>query len=240
MKIGILGIQGRMGQMIAMALNSGAYNAQIGAEVGRSGNKEAAFLDCDVMIDFTTPEAALAHAQIAAQMSKPLVTGTTGFSAAKQEALIKASRQAPILQSANMSLGVNLLLSLVEQAAAKLGPDFDIEISEAHHRNKMDAPSGTALALGAAAAKGRSAKLEEVADFDRQGKRRPGHIGFSVMRGGDIVGEHTVICAGNGERVELAHKASDRMIFAHGAIKAALWLKGKPPGLYSMRDVLGV
>lgn len=240
MKIGILGIQGRMGQMIAQAIDSGAHKASIGAEMGRDGNKEAAFAACDVMIDFTTPEAAVAHAKIAAQMGKPLVTGTTGLSVEQQVALGKSARTAPILHAANMSLGVNLLLSLVERAAEKLGAEFDIEIFEAHHRNKIDAPSGTALALGTAAAKGRGVALDDVQAIDRQGKRKPGDIGFSVFRGGDVVGEHTVTFAGAGERIELAHKATDRMIFAHGAVKAALWLKDKPPGLYSMRDVLGL
>lgn len=229
-----------MGQMIAQAIDSGAHKASIGAEMGRDGDKEAAFAACDVMIDFTNPEAAVAYAKIAAQMGKPLVTGTTGLSLDQQATLEKSAQIAPILQSANMSLGVNLLLSLVEKTAEKLGPEFDIEIFESHHRNKVDAPSGTALALGAAAAKGRGAALDSLAVFDRQGKRKSGNIGFSVFRGGDVVGEHTVTFAGAGERIELAHRASDRMIFAHSAVKAALWLKDRPPGLYSMRDVLAL
>jgi 4-hydroxy-tetrahydrodipicolinate reductase len=239
MKIGILGADGRMGQMIAREILSGKHDAEIGATVGRNGDKHAAFKACDVMIDFTAPAALSEHAALAGQHQKPLVVGTTGLGAAEETALAAAAKKTAVFYAANMSLGVNLLLSLVEQAAAKLGPDFDIEIFEAHHRHKIDAPSGTALALGHAAAKGRGVRLRDVMILDRAGKRKEGGIGMSVFRGGDVVGEHTVTFAGLGERLELTHKASDRAIFAAGAVKAALWVKNQPAGLYSMRDMLG-
>lgn len=241
MKIGILGARGRMGKMISHEIQSGQHGATIGAEVDIGGNKDGAFKACDVMIDFTTPDACLDHAALANQHKKPLVVGTTGLSPVEEAALLAASKNTAVFYTANMSLGVNLLLSLVEQAAARLNAEFDIEIFEAHHRNKVDAPSGTALALGHAAAKGRGVKLDDAmvpARFGNTGARIPGSIGMSVFRGGDVVGDHTVTFAGLGERIELTHKASDRAIFAKGAVKAALWLKGKPAGLYSMRDVL--
>lgn len=159
------------------------------------------------------------------------------------EALGRAAAKAAVVQAANMSVGVNLLLGLTEQVASALGDDYDIEIAEMHHRHKVDAPSGTALALGAAAAKGRGVNLEDVSDRGRDGEAGPriaGDIGFSVIRGGDVAGDHTVIFAGHGERVELTHKAGSREIFARGAIRAALWTEGRAPGLYSMRDVLGL
>jgi len=240
MKIGILGADGRMGQIIAREILSKQYPAELGASAGRNGDKESAFRACDVIIDFTSAKAAPEHAALAAKYKKPLVVGTTGLGAEEEAALAAAAQKSPILYAANMSLGVNLLLALVEQAALMLGPAFDIEIFEAHHRNKIDAPSGTALALGHAAATGRGVKLKDVMILDRDGKRKEGGIGISVFRGGDIVGEHTVTFAGLGERLDLTHKASDRALFAKGAIKAALWLKGQPPGLYSMQDVLGI
>jgi 4-hydroxy-tetrahydrodipicolinate reductase len=243
MKIGILGAKGRMGKMICHEIRSGQYGATVGAEVDIGGDAAAAFGSCDVMIDFTSPEACIDHAALASQYQKPLVVGTTGLSPVEEAALAAAAKKTAVFYTANMSFGVNLLLSLVEQAAAKLNDEFDIEIFEAHHRNKVDAPSGTALALGHAAAKGRKVKFEDAvipSRFGNIGARVPGSIGMSVFRGGDVVGEHTVTFAGIGERIELTHKASDRAIFAKGAVKAALWLKGKKPGLYSMRDVLGV
>ncbi len=238
MKIGIIGAKGRMGQMLRQELAAGA--AELGATAGRDDDKAPVFINSDVIIDFTTNAAARDHAAMAVQHRKPLVVGTTGLDADAQAALQAAAAVVPILYAANMSVGVTLFLSLVEQAAAKLGPDFDIEIFEAHHRHKVDAPSGTALALGHAAAQGRGVKLKDVMVLARDGARKLGAIGMSVFRGGDIVGEHTVTFAGTGERVELTHKATDRAIFARGAIKAALWLKNQKPGLYSMRDVLGL
>ncbi|MFH1157268.1 MAG: 4-hydroxy-tetrahydrodipicolinate reductase [Pseudomonadota bacterium] len=243
MKIGILGAGGRMGRMISKEILTGQYGVEIGAEIDMGGDTDSAFKTCDVMIDFTSREACAGHAALARQYTKPLVVGTTGLSAAEDAALLSASAKTAVLRAANMSVGVTLLLSLVEQAAAKLASEFDIEIFEAHHRLKADAPSGTALALGHAAAKGRRVRLDDVMIQARSGitgARVPGSIGMSVLRGGDIVGEHTVTFAGPGERLELIHKASDRAIFARGALSAALWLENKPAGLYSMKDVLGL
>ena len=266
MKIGILGAAGRMGQMIAREILSGQFDAEIGAAVEHSesrmlgqdigelagsetsgiiitSDEESAFKNCDVMIDFTSKESCAGYADLARQYMRPLVVGTTGLGVDEDAALLSASEKTAVLRAANMSIGVNLLLSLVEQAAAKLGSEFDIEIFEAHHHHKLDAPSGTALALGHAAAKGCDVELDDVmipARSGMTGARVSGSIGMSVLRGGDIVGEHTVTFAGLGERLELAHKATDRAIFARGALKAAIWLKNQPAGLYSMKDVLGL
>ncbi len=240
-KIGILGANGRMGRMIAQEIQSGHYNAALGAAVNRHDDKDAAFKNCDVMIYFTLPEACTTHIALAVQYKKPLVIGTTGLSSADEAAIRMAAQHTAVLPSANMSIGVNLLLALIEQAATKLREEFDIEIFEAHHRNKVDAPSGTALALGHAAAKGRGVKLHDVMTPARNGHTGPrpaGTIGMSVLRGGDIVGEHTVTFAGLGERLELTHKATDRRIFATGALKAALWLAPQKAGFYTMADVL--
>lgn len=243
MKIGILGAGGRMGKMIAKEISAGGYLATLGPTPKRGDDLHSAFKACDVMIDFTAADAVVEHAALSHQHGTALVVGTTGLNEKDHAALKTAAQKAPVLHAANMSLGVNLLLSLVEQAAEKLSHEFDIEIFEAHHRDKKDAPSGTALALGHAAAKGRKVKLEDALVPARHGLiggRVPGSIGMSVFRGGDVVGDHTVTFAGPGERLELTHKASDRNLFAKGAIKAALWLHGKKPGLYTMRDVLGV
>jgi 4-hydroxy-tetrahydrodipicolinate reductase len=197
----------------------------------------------DGILDFTTPVATVYFAELAAQARIAHVVGTTGLEPADHARLRAAARHAPIMQSGNMSLGVNMLANLVRQAARALGPDWDIEIVEMHHRHKVDAPSGTALLLGEAAAAGRGIALAENAERGRDGvtgPRRPGAIGFSALRGGSVVGEHRVVLAGEGERVELAHVAEDRSIFARGAVTAALWLNGRKPGLYSMADVLGL
>jgi 4-hydroxy-tetrahydrodipicolinate reductase len=241
-KIGVLGAKGRMGQMIVKEILSGQFDAVVGAEVDAGGDKESAFKTCDVLIDFSSPQACIDHAALAEKYQKPLVVGTTGLSKTEEAALTSAARKAPVFYTANMSLGVNLLMSLVEQAAAKLNTEFDIEIFEAHHKHKVDAPSGTALALARSAAKGRNVNLDDVMmpHTATSGARKSGAIGMSVFRGGDVVGEHTVTFAGQGERLELTHKATDRAIFARGAVKAALWLGGKPAGLYSMRDLLGL
>lgn len=232
-----------MGTMLVRELATQQYKAVLGAAVDAGDNAEAAFKNCDALIDFTSPEGTLAHAALAHQYKKPLVVGTTGLGDVEQAGLLSAAQKAPVFYAANMSLGVNILLSLVSQAAARLSQEFDIEIFEAHHRDKVDAPSGTALALGHAAAKGRGIKLEDAmipSRYGHTGKRITGSIGMAVFRGGDVVGEHTVMFAGAGERLELTHKASDRAIFAKGAIKAALWLKDKPAGFYSMADMLGL
>lgn len=197
----------------------------------------------DVVIDFTLPTATAAHAKLAGETGTALLVGTTGLGPAEREALAQAARSAPVLVAANTSLGVVLMQSLVRQAAASLGEDWDIEIVEMHHRHKIDAPSGTAWALGQAAAEGRKVDLDAVADRGRDGHtgaRKQGAIGFASLRGGDVAGEHTVIYAGASERIELTHKANDRRVFAVGALRAARWLAGKPAGAYRMADVLGL
>jgi 4-hydroxy-tetrahydrodipicolinate reductase len=201
------------------------------------------FAKANGVLDFTRPEASLAFAELSAQARIVHVIGTTGFSAEDEKKLAAAARHAVIVKSGNMSLGVNLLAVLVRQAAKALDADFDIEILEMHHRHKVDAPSGTALLLGEAAAEGRAIKLGDHSVRTRDGitgPRQRGDIGFATLRGGSVVGEHTVMLSGEGERIELTHKATDRAIFARGAVKAALWGQGKKPGLYSMADVLGL
>ena len=203
----------------------------------------ALFVKADGVLDFTTPAATLRFAEIAAQARIVHVIGTTGLSAEDEAAIDAAARHAPIVKSGNMSLGVNLLALLVRQAARALDPSFDIEIAEMHHRHKVDAPSGTALLLGAAAAEGRGVRLDEAAVRVRDGHTGPrpeGAIGFATLRGGSLAGDHSVLFAGEGETVTLSHHAADRSIFARGAVKAALWARGRKPGRYSMADVLGL
>ncbi|MEX0695279.1 MAG: 4-hydroxy-tetrahydrodipicolinate reductase [Rhodospirillales bacterium] len=264
MKIGIVGCAGRMGRMLvkAVAETPGAelaggseapHSDAIGedpallAGLPASGLKitddaRALFEASDAVVDFTAPAATVMHAGLAAETGTALVPGTTGLDADQQAAIVQAARTVAIVQAANYSVGVNLLLGLTEQAARMLGPDFDIEVLEMHHRHKVDAPSGTALALGQAAANGRGVRLEEVSDRVRDGhtgERISGHIGFATLRGGMVVGDHSVIFASDDERIEITHRAADRGLFAKGAIRAALWAADKPAGLYSMRDVLG-
>lgn len=197
----------------------------------------------DAWIDFTAPAATVVHARAAADAGAGLVIGTTGLSAADREAIAQAAQRVPMVLAANMSVGVNVLLQLVTDAARTLGPAYDIEIVEAHHRAKRDAPSGTALRLAEAAAEGASRDLNEVARYERHGDigpRTPNEIGIQTIRGGDVIGDHTVFFLGDGERVEITHRASSRDTFARGAVRAALWLTGRPAGLYDMRDVLGL
>ena len=197
----------------------------------------------DVVIEFSVAAATASHAALAAELGTPLVIGTTGLSAAEAASVREAAKRVPIVWAANTSLGINLLLGLVEQVAARLGRDWDIEIMEIHHRGKADAPSGTALALGRAAAAGRGVTLDAVAQRGRDGitgARRSGDIGFAALRGGDAVGDHHVIFAGAGERLELSHRATNRAIYAKGAVRAARWVIGKPSGLYGMKEVLGL
>lgn len=203
----------------------------------------ALFAASDAVIDFSTPEASVAHARAAAAAKKALVIGTTGLDNAASAAVAEAAKAAPILWAANMSLGVNLMLGLVQHMARGLSDDYDIEVLEMHHRHKVDAPSGTALALGRAAAEGRGVDLAAHSQRVRDGitgPRKRGDIGFATLRGGDNAGEHRVIFAAEGEQIEIVHRAGSRRIFARGAVKAALWLAGKPAGLYSMKDVLGL
>lgn len=265
LRIAILGVSGRMGRALVTAIDEipGAVlsggSASAGsrwidqdAGVAAGGSARGVTVASDpaiavraaaVAIDFTLPVATAANVAACVAAKCPIVIGTTGHDDSVRQQITLAAKQIPIVMAPNMSLGVNLLLELVELAAQKLDADYDIEIFEAHHRNKKDAPSGTALALGAAAAAGRGVALEEAAEYERHGAtgaRRRGAIGFSVLRGGDVVGDHTVTFAGIGERIELTHRASDRLAFARGAVRAAQWLVGREPGLYSMQDVLGL
>ena len=203
----------------------------------------ALFERADAVIDFSAPEHAVGLAAMAAMKHKILVSGTTGLNSGQKEALIRAGEQTRVIWSANMSVGVNLVMALVEHAAHTLGNESDIEILEMHHRHKVDAPSGTALALGDAAAHGRGVNLHDVWVKSRDGHtgaRKPGTIGFSTLRGGDVIGDHTVIFASQGERIEISHKASSRDIFARGALVAVEWAAKKPNGFYTMRDVVKI
>jgi 4-hydroxy-tetrahydrodipicolinate reductase len=231
------------GGSIAIGQDAGllAGCGQIGVEI--SGDPLRAIVGADGVLDFTSPESTVALATLAAQARIVHVVGTTGLQPQHHARLEAAARHAIIVQSGNMSLGVNLMAALVEKASRALGPEYDIEIVEMHHRHKVDAPSGTAFLLGQAAAKGRNIDLEANAVRSRDGHtgaREEGAIGFASLRGGSVVGEHRVVFAGPGERLEVAHIAEDRSIFARGAVKAALWAQGRKPGLYSMTDVLGL
>lgn len=197
----------------------------------------------DVLIDFTAPEALGRHLEEALKAGIAIVIGTTGLASEHHRLIDDAALKIAILQSSNMSLGVNLLAHLVRKTASRLGEDWDVEIAEMHHRHKVDAPSGTALLLGQAAAEGRGISLEDASERGRDGMtgpRKPGTIGFASLRGGSVAGEHQVIFATEGERIELGHRAESRAVFACGAIEAALWLIGKPAGRYAMTDILGL
>jgi len=256
MKIGITGCRGRVGRLLVEEISSGAWE---GAELAggtalkadipedppffMTDDPNELFKTADVVIDFTAPEATRKHAWLAAKHKTALVVGTTGLSDEDELELKDAAKETTIVYAANMSVGVNILLALIEQAAARLDEEWDIEIFESHHKHKVDAPSGTALAMGHSAAKGRGKNLEDIAVYERYGQtgaRKKGDIGFSVARGGDVVGEHTAFFYSEGERIELTHVATNRALFARGAIKAALWTKGQKPGLYSIRDILNL
>ena len=239
--IGILGSDGRMGRAIADA--STAAGVPVAGGVDRGGDAGALAAAAGVLIDFSSPDALDAHLAAARAAGTPILVGTTGLSATHHAAIDAAARDVAVLQTGNTSLGVTLLATLVEQAAARLGSAWDVEIVEMHHRHKVDAPSGTALLLGEAAAAGRGIDLATVRVGGRDGAtgaRPEGAIGFAALRGGSVVGDHRVILAGEGERIELAHVAEDRGLFARGAVKGALWLAGQPAGRYAMRDVLGL
>jgi 4-hydroxy-tetrahydrodipicolinate reductase len=249
-RIAVAGALGRMGKVTADAVEADP-GLELVARFDRPGvtgegltDQGTALAAADVVIDFTTPAASTALAQACAARGGPaLLIGATGFNEAQLAAIAAASAKVPIVRAGNFSLGLNMLMGLVEQAARRLDPEaYDIEIFEAHHRRKVDAPSGAALMLGEAAAKGRGVSLAGVAKRGRDGitgARPTGEIGFSVMRGGGIVGEHSVAFAAEDEVLTLAHSARDRGLFARGAIAAAKWVSGRPPGEYSMRDVLG-
>jgi len=203
----------------------------------------AALAAADVLIDFTRPEGTVEFAKACRASRRAMVVGTTGLSAAQVEALREAAREIAIVWAPNMSVGVNVALKLVEVAARSLGPDYDVEVFEIHHKLKVDAPSGTALKLGEVAAHARERSLEKDGVFARHGttgERKAGTIGFAVARGGDIVGDHTVFFAGPGERLEITHRAASRATYAQGALRAAKFVKDNPPGLYDMQDVLGL
>lgn len=265
MRLVVLGAAGRMGQILVKtiaesedAVLSGAIERPGSAALGRDAGEAAglgrlgvaitddplqALLKADGVIDFTAPAATVEVAALAAQARIAHIVGTTGLTAGDLAKIEAAARHAVIVRSGNMSLGVNLLAGLVEKVARTLGADWDVEILEMHHRMKVDAPSGTALLLGEAAAKGRDIALADHSARAREGHtgpRKAGDIGFATLRGGSVVGDHSVIFAGPGERIELTHRAEDRGIFARGALRAALWARERKPGLYSMFDVLGL
>jgi 4-hydroxy-tetrahydrodipicolinate reductase len=265
MRLIVAGAGGRMGRTLihAIAASKGvtlaaaveaAGSAVIGrdagelAGLGKNGVTVASEIEpllagADGLLDFTVPAATVAFAELTARAGKVHVIGTTGLSGENENLLAQAGKRAVIVKSGNMSMGVNLLAALVKRVAQTLDAEFDIEILEMHHNKKIDAPSGTALMFGRAAAEGRGIELAAHSVRSRDGHtgaRCPGDIGFAALRGGSVVGDHTVIFAGPAERLELAHKAEDRMIFARGAIRAALWARGQKPGLYSMADVLGL
>lgn len=263
--IAVVGVSGRMGRMLVRAIEetpgvvlSGATERPghewIGRDIGEAlgGAKVGVLVEDDplevfarsrAVLDFTVPEATVMHAELAAQARLVHVVGTTGLERSDLERLAAAARHAVVVRAGNMSVGVNLLTVLLRKVAAVLGPDYDVEIVEMHHRGKRDSPSGTALMFGEAVAAGRGVNLADAAERGRDGPtstRAAGAIGFASLRGGDVVGDHAVVFAGDGERVTLGHIASDRMVFARGAVRAALWGIDKEPGEYGMIDVLGL
>lgn len=260
-RIAIAGVGGRMGEALVQAVAEhpearlGAASERegsdlLGRDVGAPDTRVRVVADLadvlgdfDVLIDFTRPEATVTHAALCRAHGKQLVVGTTGLSAEQQAALGAAAGVTPVVFAPNMSVGVNLSFKLVELAARVLGDAVDIEIVEAHHRHKVDAPSGTALRLGRIVAETLGRNLDADAVYGREGHtgaRDRRTIGFATIRAGDIVGEHTTLFAADGERLEITHRASSRMTFAAGAVRAAVWLGGQPPGLYDMQDVLGL
>jgi 4-hydroxy-tetrahydrodipicolinate reductase len=240
-RIGILGSAGRMGQAVAAAVPG--LGATLSGGVDAGGDAAALARAADVLVDFTIPPALEGNLAAARMASTPIVIGTTGLTAAHHALIDAAAHDIAVLQTGNTSLGVTLLARLVREAASRLGADWDIEIVEMHHRDKVDAPSGTALLLGEAAAAARGTTLSELHVDSRAGltgTRGEGTIGFASLRGGSVAGDHQVVFAGAGERIELGHRAEDRSIFARGAVTAALWLAGKPAGRYTMGEVLGL
>jgi 4-hydroxy-tetrahydrodipicolinate reductase len=265
MRLIVAGAGGRMGRTLVKAIAEtdgvvlvGALDAASSAVIGRDAGElaglgangirvevdPAPLLDkADGLIDFTIPAATITFAGIAAMKGLVHVIGTTGLSPENEKLIALAAQRTVIVKSGNFSLGVNLVAALVRRVARTLDQEFDVEIVEMHHNKKIDAPSGTALMFGRAAAEGRNIDLASRSERGRDGHtgaRRPGDIGFASLRGGSVVGDHTVVFAGPAERIELSHKAEDRMIFARGAVKAAMWAHGRKPGLYSMADVLGL
>ncbi|MDQ6987805.1 MAG: 4-hydroxy-tetrahydrodipicolinate reductase [Mariprofundaceae bacterium] len=264
MRVIITGASGRMGRMLVRAVSESDAAELLGATeregsecLGRDAGELAgvgslgvlltddlhAFPDADVLIDFTAPEACLAHARYVAQNGLGMVIGTTGYRPQQLQELHDILSASPVVMAANFSVGVNLALQLIEQAAGVLGDEYDAEIFEAHHKHKVDAPSGTALAMGRSLAAGRGVDLQDVAVYAREGitgEREAGNIGFSVMRAGAIVGEHKTMFVADEERIEINRVATDRMVFARGAVRAACWLQNQSSGWYGMREVLGL
>ncbi|MGY2734932.1 4-hydroxy-tetrahydrodipicolinate reductase [Sphingomonas sp. UYP23] len=239
--IGIIGSAGRMGHALAAIVPD--LGATLAGGIDAGGDPAGLAHDSDVLVDFSSPSALERTLAAARQTGTPILIGTTGLATTHHAMIDAAATDIAVLQTGNVSLGVTLLAKLVREAAARLGPEWDIEIAEFHHRNKVDAPSGTALLLGEAAAAGRGIPLAEARVADRAGltgARSEGTIGFASLRGGSVAGDHQVVFAGEGERIELGHRAENRAIFARGAITAALWLVGKPAGRYGMDEVLGV
>jgi len=264
-EIGLVGAAGRMGQMLVrqiaetkgarlVAASEAPNGPSVGKDAGEvaglartgvniAGSPESVFDHAQVVIDFTIPKASAAHADLAAAKGVALVVGTTGLSTEEGARVRAAAAKVPVVWTGNMSVWVTLLAELVQRVARTLDPAYDVEIVEMHHRHKIDAPSGTALMLGEAAAAGRGVQLAKVSQRGRDGHtgaRRSGDIGFASLRGGDVVGDHVVIFAGPGERLELGHRAGSRQLFAQGAVRAALWVADRGPGLYTMKDVLGL
>jgi 4-hydroxy-tetrahydrodipicolinate reductase len=240
-KIGIIGSKGRMGQALVAAIaEAGLVHA---GGVDQGDDVAALAKASDVLVDFSSPHALEANLAACAAAAKPIVIGTTGLEERHHWLIDDAAQDIPVLQTGNTSLGVTMLAALVHEAASRLGPDWDIEIVEMHHRMKVDAPSGTAMLLGEAAAKGRHIDLTTSSERGRDGitgARKEGAIGFASLRGGTVAGDHSVILAGNEESITLSHRAENRAIFARGAIKAAIWLTAQKPGRYTMQDVLGL
>ena len=264
LQVAVAGASGRMGRMLIEAVlgspdcglsgaldrpDSAAIGQDAGAFLGRAtgvvieAELRAGLAGADVLIDFTRPEGTLAHLQVCRELGVRAVVGTTGFSAAQKAAISTLAQSIAIVLAPNMSVGVNVVLRLLELAARSFADGYDIEIIEAHHRHKVDAPSGTALAMGEAIASALGQDLQQQAVFAREGhtgERRPGSIGFAAVRGGDIVGDHTVLFAGTGERIEITHRSNSRANYAEGSLRAARFVAGRAPGLYGMDDVLGL
>ncbi|MBA6414211.1 4-hydroxy-tetrahydrodipicolinate reductase [Parahaliea sp. F7430] len=263
-RVGITGAAGRMGRILVEALSAAQGiklaaalerpdSSLIGADAGElagqgkngvivAGSLAEVIADIDVLIDFSVPEATLENIALCVEHNKAIVIGTTGFNPKQQGRIDAAAKRVPVCKASNFSTGVNLCFKLLDMAARVLGDDVDIEIIEAHHRHKIDAPSGTALSMGGVVANALGRDLAEVAVYGREGQtgaRDRDTIGFATVRAGDIVGDHTVMFAADGERVEITHKASSRMSFARGAVRAAAWIAGREPALYDMQDVLG-
>lgn len=241
LRVAVAGAHGRMGQLLIEAVQA-APDCTLSTTLGRdTADVAAALAGTQVLIDFTRPEATAAYAPQCAAQGVAMVIGTTGLTVDQHAAIARAATQVPIVLAPNMSVGVNVVLALLEQATRALGEGWDVEVIEAHHRHKVDAPSGTALAMGEAVASARGQQLADVARYERHGQtgaRPADEIGFATVRGGDIIGEHTVLFAGEGERIEISHRSSGRGIYANGALRAARFVATAAPGLYDMRQVL--